>query len=75
MKLSFVPSATYCATFYTLHKVRRTNIPLRPIVSNNGTITYPVAKSLASFSTLCYNNTHTVNTVPKQCSMLVDVTD
>ena len=51
----------FCARFYALPEVHKINNPLRSIVSNSGTATYPLSKFLASiFSLLCSTNFHTL---------------
>lgn len=60
-KFSLVLLIAYCAMFYALPKVLKINIPLKPIITNTGTVIYPLEKFLAStFPTLCGNNTHTL---------------
>ena len=55
------PHSAICARFYALPKIHKINNPLRPIVSNIGTATYPLSKFLASiFSPLCSTNSHTI---------------
>ncbi|XP_054706551.1 uncharacterized protein LOC129216363 [Uloborus diversus] len=47
-KRSLTPSVAHCARFYTLPKVHKPDIPLRPIVSSSGTASYKLAKYLVS---------------------------
>ena len=50
-----------CAHFYALPKVHKINNPLRPIVSNLGTATYPLSQFLVSiFSPLWSINIYTI---------------
>ena len=81
-KTLVTPCSAICARFYALPKIHKINNPLRPIVSNIGTATYPLSKFLASiFSPLCSNNSHTIKNSydfvnklktlnPVNCSML-----
>ena len=60
-KTLVTPCSAICACFYALPKIHKINNPLRPIVSNIGTATYPLSKFLASnFSPLCSTNSHTI---------------
>ena len=43
------PTAASSPKLYGLPKTHKKNIPLRPIVSNRGSVTYELAKELARF--------------------------
>ncbi|XP_072051992.1 uncharacterized protein [Amphiura filiformis] len=47
LKLQLNPTAETIPTFYGLPKVHKANVPLRPIVSSIGAVTYDIAKFLA----------------------------
>ena len=44
---SVYPTSEVTPRFYALPKIHKTGAPLRPIVSNIGAVTYPIAKLLA----------------------------
>ena len=47
LKHLLYPTSEYLPCFYALPKIHRDNVPLRPIVSSDGYITYDIAKLLA----------------------------
>ena len=81
-KTLVTPWSAICAHFYALPKIHKISNPLRLIVPNIGTATYPLSKFLALiFSPLCSTNSHTIKNSshfvnklrtlsPVNCSML-----
>ena len=54
---SFHPSGSQIPLFYGLPKIYKVNLPLRPIVAANKSVTYQVAKFLAKLLHPLYGNT------------------
>ena len=55
--LQLYPSDPLSPLFYGLPKVHKPGVPLRPIVSTVGSVTYPLAKYLARLLALLVGNT------------------
>ena len=82
------PTGCSSLTFYGLPKIPKANIPLRPIVSNRGSVTYGVAKALAKIlKPLAERSPHHIHNTkylvervsnvtfqPEQCLCSYDVT-